>query len=76
MSEGKPTTGKKCPECDAEMGPIYLIDRGHGDQHRDMEYAAEEGWFLWRFPTAGKVRAFMCNECGRILLYGQPFEFS
>lgn len=65
-------SGKSCPECSAEMAPVYLIDRGHGNSHKGLEYAAEEGWWPFRLPSAGKVHAFMCSECGRILLYGYP----
>jgi hypothetical protein len=68
----EPAGRKKCPECAGEMGPIYLIDRGHGNNHREMEYAVEEGGWLFRLPAEGKVHAFICVECGRILLYGHP----
>jgi hypothetical protein len=35
---------------------------------------AQRGSILGRFPQAGKVEAFMCNDCRRIFLYGAAGE--
>ena len=69
---------RKCPDCAARMHRIRLIDKTHG-VHADLEYTlpeAQRGFWLARFPVEGKVRAYMCDHCARILLFGEPAERS
>ena len=64
-----------CPDCEAAMSEIRLIDKAHGNAHRDVEYAladSKRGFWLGRFPIEGRITGFMCGECGRIVLYGKP----
>ena len=66
---------RKCPDCAALMHPIRLIDKSQANTHNDLEYTLPEskrGFWLAQFPIEGKVRAYMCEQCGRILLYGEP----
>jgi hypothetical protein len=54
------------------MGPIKLIDKDRVDT--DFEYTipeANRNVWTGRFAVVGKVTAFMCGHCGRIVLYGQ-----
>ena len=67
---------KACSDCGGKATEIRLIDKGFGHgSHQDLDYAlAEAKRSVWtsQFPLAGKVAAFMCNQCGRISLYGKP----
>jgi hypothetical protein len=63
------------------MAPIDIIDKTvtttgyNAPKQTALEYALPGGGpSLWagRVPVAGRVAAFMCADCGRILLYGQP----
>jgi hypothetical protein len=70
-------TGKepKCPDCASVMHRIRLIDKAHGGRHTDLEYSLPEArrrFWLGTYPIEGKVAAFMCDQCARILLYGEP----
>lgn len=62
-----------CPECEGPMEAIRLVDKGHNG-HEPVEFADIEsqrsGW-TWKFPTIGEVHAWMCVDCGRIVLYGE-----
>ena len=75
------TEDKKCPDCGGSMKAIKIIDKtveGVGTAaHSDLEYTAPEAKrSFWKglFPVEGKITAYMCDGCGRILLYGQPQE--
>lgn len=65
---------RDCPDCNKAMAEIRLIDKSDYGIHTDMEYALAESKRSWTsyFPLGGKVTAFMCGECGRIVLYGVP----
>jgi NMD protein affecting ribosome stability and mRNA decay len=78
-----PALGSKelCPDCQAEMAPIKLIDMGSmglvGGNHRELHYAAGDAerrhWFeSGTYTIEGVVRARMCTRCGRITLRGEP----
>ena len=64
----------KCPDCDADLEQIEMIDgTGQLDQHADMRFAksgAKPSFWMRRKDVAGKVTGRMCPECGRIILYG------
>ncbi len=65
---------RKCPDCASAMYPIRLIDNAQGGTHTELEYGLSESqrsFWLARFPIEGKVRAYMCEQCARILLYGE-----
>ena len=70
-----PGEERKCPDCASGMHPIRLIDKGHGGIHTDLEYSlaeAHRSFWLGQYPVEGKVMAYMCDRCARILLYGEP----
>ncbi len=70
---------KMCPDCRQPLNPIKLLDAttmGYRDPVGFFEprYAAPEateGW-LRKMPIEGIVKGWMCPECQRILLYGEP----
>jgi hypothetical protein len=71
--------GMACPDCGGGTAPIKLIDAGAMSgleyQTRELQYAAgdaEVSAWTGRFPIAGMVRGRMCQDCGRIALYGLP----
>jgi hypothetical protein len=39
-----------------------------------MAPEAKRSFWTGRYPIEGKVAACMCDDCGRILLYGEPRE--
>ena len=64
---------RACSDCSGELLEIRLIDKGHMNLHNPLEYAAadsERGRWTAAYPIAGKVNAFMCQQCGCIRLYG------
>lgn len=66
-----------CPDCDGTVHQIRLIDKGHGDTHKEWEYTypdAKKGKFLGRYPVEGQIKAFMCQWCGRVVLYARRQE--
>jgi hypothetical protein len=66
---------RKCPDCGGKVEAIKLIDKSHMGVHTQMEYTVPEarrGFWMGTFPVEGKVDAFMCEQCGRIQLFGQP----
>ena len=68
---------RKCPDCAATMHAIRLIDKTHNTAHADLEYAlpeARRSFWMSQFPVEGKVQAYMCDRCARILLFGEPSE--
>jgi hypothetical protein len=43
----------------------------------DLEYRLPDdrrSFWSGKYPTAGSVQGFMCENCGRIALYGGPSE--
>ena len=72
---------KKCPDCGGPMKSITIIDKtakgGGRPQHTELEYTVpEKKRSIWTglLPIEGKITAYMCDGCGRVLLYGQPRE--
>ena len=70
---------KKCPDCHGSMKAITIIDKtakgGGRPQHSDLEYTVPEAKrSIWTglLPIEGKITAYMCDGCGRVLLYGHP----
>lgn len=68
------TKRKDCPECGGAVHEIQLVERAHFNQHQaGLLYAlpeAKRGFWSGTFPVEGEVAASMCEQCGRILLYG------
>ena len=66
---------RECPDCEGSMHEIRIIDKAsHNLPHYDLEYAAADAdrsfWF-GQFPIAGKIAAYMCQECGGVRLFGR-----
>jgi hypothetical protein len=67
-----------CPDCNGSLYNIQLLDAtestrsGEGMAHVELSYAAPEAvasFFTRTIAKAGTVKAKLCNQCGRILLY-------
>jgi hypothetical protein len=75
-----PEIQRQCPECRAAMHEVRIIDKGdeHSFQpHGELEYTAADakrGFWSAKFPVVGKVVAYMCQQCGRIALYGAEYK--
>ena len=64
---------KPCPDCDGTMKPVRLIDKSFNTDE-DVEYTvpdAKRSFWTGKYLVEGRVAAFMCDSCGRMLLYGQ-----
>ena len=71
----------KCPDCGASMKAIRIVDKKTKDmgtlRDNDLEYTvpeAKRSFWTGILPIEGKIIAYMCDGCGRVLLYGQPHE--
>jgi hypothetical protein len=66
---------KKCLECGGVLNPIRVIDHAHGFEAGELTYTSPErspsllGSF---YQELGRVKAWMCDDCGAIRLYGEP----
>lgn len=65
----------QCRDCGGKLHEIVLLDCAHGNMQRPgLAYTlpgAKRGFWSSQFPTEGKVASFICESCGRIMLYGQ-----
>ncbi|MCA9176098.1 MAG: hypothetical protein KDB14_16545 [Planctomycetales bacterium] len=67
-----------CPDCEGRLEPVMIIDAtdrgmGGGVGHVELSYAPSNSVassITQTITSAGQVKAMMCVECGRILLYG------
>lgn len=72
---------RKCPDCEVGLQRIKLLDATElrpvvrtPHSHGEVHYAAadaEPSFWEHTIPSKGKVNAFVCTECARILLYGE-----
>jgi hypothetical protein len=59
------------------MSRIRIIDKGADTRHYDFEYTVPDAartFLTGHYPVAGKIGAFMCNMCGRILMFAEATE--
>jgi hypothetical protein len=69
---------RKCADCQGAMSPIIIMDKSGPGLTRhsvigSLEYRLPDdrvSFWTGKYPTAGPVEAFLCQECGRIVLYG------
>lgn len=67
-----------CADCQGAMSPIIIMDKSgpgmtRGSYAGPLEYRLPDdrlSFWTGKYPTAGPVEAFLCEECGRIALYG------
>lgn len=70
---------RECAECQGSMSPIVIMDQvgrtfTSGGSIQELAYRQpddSQSFWTGRYPTAGRVRAFLCGGCGRIALYGE-----
>lgn len=67
---------KTCSDCNGALRPITIMDRGDLNRFAgELTYRmVDDKLSFWtgRYPTAGPVQAFLCQDCGRIALFGKP----
>ncbi|HUQ71201.1 MAG TPA: hypothetical protein VM165_16860 [Planctomycetaceae bacterium] len=70
-------TTRVCIECEGTMSPILVMDRdSYGNAGRDPKGLAyrspddKRSFWTGKYPSAGLVQSFLCNDCGRIAMYG------
>ncbi len=72
---------KKCPDCERNLQPIKLLDATNVWRSEPMGFFeplytspdAREKLFK-KMPIQGIVKGWICDECNRILLYGEPVD--
>lgn len=68
---------RRCQDCDGELKDIRLIDQGFrlgtGKIEGDLQYSGAGAKPSWtgRFPMEGRIAALMCQDCGRVILFGE-----
>lgn len=72
---------RNCPECSTELRQVKILDATHnlpvatGGAHVELSYAAldsKPSFFMKAIPREGTIRAMLCPDCGRTLLYANP----
>lgn len=76
---------RECSDCNGPLQPVRILDatqagltlspEKEGFAHVTLSYASpesEQALFTGRIPRSGIVRGYICTECGRIYLYGEP----
>jgi hypothetical protein len=64
---------KTCPDCKQGMKRIQIIDKVQLG-HSYMEYTvgeADRNIWTAKFPVEGRIGAYMCDHCGRVVMYGE-----
>lgn len=58
------------------MAPVVVMDRNYKSISQLAYRQVDDKASFWtgQYPTAGLVMAYMCGDCGRIVLYGAPPE--
>ena len=73
----KDEASRTCIACQGAMSPVIVMDKDHhgniGPSPQSIEYRRPEdsrSFWTGKYPTTGRVLAFMCGGCGRIALFG------
>jgi hypothetical protein len=64
---------RACKECQGTMIQIVLMDKSHLGAITPFEYRLsgdKPNFWTGRHPSARPVESWMCDDCGRIQLYG------
>jgi len=78
---------RQCPDCKTHLEPIKILDATAGPNgfgqykggalHIQLSYAAPDAqpsWFTRTIQREGIVQGYICPQCARILLYGEPLK--
>ena len=71
---------KTCPDCQQPLVPIKILDATtmligvNPAGYVEQRYASPDSTegFLRKMPIEGIVKGWICPQCNRILLYGEP----
>lgn len=69
-----PRESKVCPDCQGNLEPIRILDKGHYSIPESFEYAsldAKPGFWTGYVSAEGRIEALICTSCARILFYCQ-----
>jgi hypothetical protein len=64
---------RQCPDCRGPAREIMI--RAGGFEAYRLEYAlpdAKPNFWSSRIPAQGTVSAYLCDQCRRVLFYGNP----
>lgn len=69
---------RTCPDCEGATEPVVILDRVRTSLEPLAYRMADDRRSFWTgsYPTAGLVQAFLCQQCGRIALYGKVADDS
>jgi hypothetical protein len=72
---------KKCPDCNGDLTKIILFGRGWENPISGIAIDAELGFYAedeagrsgitGMFKPEGRVESYICNDCGRIFMFGK-----
>jgi hypothetical protein len=72
---------KKCPDCNGDLTKIILFGRGWENPISGIAIDTKLGYYTedeagrsgttGMFKPKGKVESYICNDCGRILMFGK-----
>ena len=67
---------RTCPDCGGVLHPIKIVTRDSRESTYFKYTVPEARRSFWGgyYPIEGKITAYMCDSCGRVLLYGHPKE--
>lgn len=67
-------TPRRCLDCKGELQEILIIDRGGSIERGGFQYAAanaERGVWTGKYPVAGNVLSYLCQNCGAVRLFAE-----
>lgn len=69
---------RTCPDCSTELTSIKIVDQlGHRQTQVGLSFTVEKepqtsAWTGRLTNETGTVQAYLCADCGRVLLYASP----
>ena len=69
------TDTRRCTDCEGCMTEVKLLDKGHSNIQHPLEYSAldaKRSFWAFNLPVIGTVKAFRCDNCGLLKMYGVP----
>lgn len=67
-------SARTCPDCQGGMYRIDILDKGEKGGVADLEFNLPGDKSFFGSPKrSGVIVAFMCEKCGRVVLYGASY---
>ena len=68
---------RQCPDCAVPLERIKLLDRNYRSVEDGLlftTYSAKRRLWDGNYTEAYEIQAFICPQCGRLLLYGETSQ--